>query len=438
MRRIYLNLGAFVVLTTAAIGWSVVNFLHLDVIERPRVVTAEFEQSPGLRAGYEVTYLGHAVGRIRDVELVPGMSEVELAIDRGEDLPAEVIAAARRRSAIGEPYVDLAPAPGTDPDTGPRLEDGDRIALSRTSSPLQYGDLFRSLDTLVERIDAAALGIVVDELAQALDGRGDDLRRIVHGTEELTTTLSENGDEIEALIDGVAEVTDVLATHRDALGSGIDRLAGLTEALEQARPSVETLIDEAPSTIALMNAIIDAADHAVICTVDGTAVLDAVLDEEAVRSLAGLLERSAPFADVVRLLQDPRDGIFRLFVSPSGGNPPTVEFAEPKPFPASPDVPRCPAHDLSVASAPIAGEAGPGSGGERPASDAPSEAPVRPDPDASERATGSSDADARAPLVARIASAAWPWWLFAVLVLAAGSIAYILVRRGERQTWPKT
>lgn len=433
MTRIYINIGAFLVLASAAVAWSVVNFLHLDVVERPALVTAEFEESPGLRSGYEVTYLGHAVGRIRSVQLVPGMSEVQLAIDRDVELPADVVAAARRRSAIGEPYVDLAPSPGSNPDTGPRLADGDRIELSKTSSPLQYGDLFRSLDTLVETIDADALGTVTDELATALDGRGDDIRRIVAGTNDLTTTLSDNGDEIEGLIDNVAEITDVLATNRDALGSGIDSLAGLTEALEEARPSVEAFLDEGPSTIALMNAIIDAADHAVICTVEGTAVLEAVLDAETLRSLSSLFQGSAPFADVIRLVQDPRDGIFRLFLSPSGGNPPTVEFAERKPFPDVPEVPTCPERDLAVSSVGVADEAGRAAGGQRPGRDGPTLDPSgRPDTAPAERASGTSGAEPGRSLIARVTDSLWPWAPLLAVLAAAAWYAYVLARRRGR------
>ena len=429
MRRVYVNIGAFLVLAAAAIAWSVVNFLHLDIVERPALVTAEFEASPGLRSGYEVTYLGHAVGRIRSVRLAPGMSEVQLAIDRDADLPADVVAAARRRSAIGEPYVDLAPAPGADPDAGPRLGDGDRIELSRTSSPLQYGDLFRSLDALVETIDTEALGTVTEELAAAVDGRGDDIRRIVTGTRDLTTTLAENGDEVERLIDDLADITSVLATNRDALGSGIDSLAGLTRALEEARPSVETLLDEGPSTLVLMNAIIDAADHAVICTVDGAATLDAVLDAEALRSLSGLLERSAAFADVVRLVQDPGDGVFRLFLSPSGGSPPTVAFVEARPFPEAPEVPTCPERALTVPSVGPADEAAQGAGG-RPPGDGPSVDPsARPDEAAGEVASGASDDDPGRSLLERLVASLWPWGPLAAAFAAASSYVYVLARK---------
>ena len=303
--------------------------------------------------------------------------------------------------------------------------------MERTSSPLQYGDLFRSLDTLVTSIDADALGTVIGELATGLDGRGDDIRRIVQGSRDLTATIEANGDELEHLVDGVAELARVLADNRDALGSGIESLAELSATFEEIRPSAEAFVDEGPSTIALLNRIVDASDHAVICTVDGLAVLDAVLDAEAVQSLTDVLQRSAAFADVLRLVQDPEDGIFRLFISPSGGSPQTVEYLESVPLPAVPEVQSCP-DDVSF-SAELAGDAdgaAPGTGGERPGADGTASL-EEPDPETpDEQATGTSDQAAGRSLFARLASKAW---LVVVAALVAG-LAWLIASRLRRKS----
>src|SRR5690606_12834600 len=161
--------------------WSFATLFEVDALDDPDFVTVEFESSPGLARGFEVAYLGHAVGSVHAVALQDGFSEVVLRIDAGEELPAAVDAMARRKSAIGEPFVELAPTPGTDPSTGPRLVDGDRIPLARTSSPISYGTLFKSVDALLAAVDPDQVGTVVDELAAALDGRGDDVRRIITG-----------------------------------------------------------------------------------------------------------------------------------------------------------------------------------------------------------------------------------------------------------------
>jgi phospholipid/cholesterol/gamma-HCH transport system substrate-binding protein len=109
-RRIAVNLAAFGLLFAVLAVWAVRNVLHLQLIDKPYTVVAEFERSPGLRRDVEVAYLGTRIGTIGSVSLQPGHVEVTLRIDRGVELPADVTAAVRRKSAVGEPYVDLAPA----------------------------------------------------------------------------------------------------------------------------------------------------------------------------------------------------------------------------------------------------------------------------------------------------------------------------------------
>lgn len=433
MRRTYVNIGVFLVLSTVLIGWSVTNYVPLDALRDTRTVTAEFAESPGLREGYEVTYLGHSVGRIDAVRLAPGVSEVELAIDTDVDLPRDVVASARRRSAIGEPYVDLAPLPGSDADRGPRLADGDRIPASRTTSPIEYGTLFRALDELVRSVDAVALATVVHEAAAAVDGRGDDIRRILTGAHDLATTASANGDALEGLIADLGTVAGVLADHRASLGEGLQGLSELARALDGARPGLETLFAEGPSAVALLNGIVAASDDAIICTVDGLSVLEVVLDDDGQEAAARLITRSRAFADVVRLLRHPDDGIFRLLISVNSGTPEVVQYDQPAPVPTAAPLVPCPAHDVSVAATPADAAAPPGSGGRRPASDGAGDAV--PDPSGTEvdlADTGTSDVRADEPALARALRRGLPWLL--ALALIAVLVRYLAGRRRQGDT----
>lgn len=127
--RIYLNLGVFAVLGVVMTVWAFSTIIRLDAIERPYRVSAEFVSSPGLIRGFDVAYLGVRVGKIGDVRLAPGKIVVGLDIDRGIRLPKGATAEVRRKSAIGEPYVELSP-PATGV-TGPTLAAGDTIRWPR-------------------------------------------------------------------------------------------------------------------------------------------------------------------------------------------------------------------------------------------------------------------------------------------------------------------
>lgn len=430
MRRTYANIAAFAVLSTVLIAWSFLNYLPLGLLEDPRIVTAEFDRSPGLRAGYEVTYLGHSVGRIESVSLVPGTSEVRLAIDGDADLPAELTAAARRRSAIGEPYVDLSPLPGAAVEDGPRLADGDRIPAERTTSPIEYGELFRSLDVLIDNVDGDALATVLSEAARAVDGRGDDIRRIIVASDELASLTAANGDEIEGLVTDLGTVASVLADNRDAIGSSITSLRDLAATLDASRASIEDLLATAPPAFALVNRIVAASDGAILCTVNGLSSLQLVLDDEGLAATVDLLEGSAAFADVVSLIRDPDDGIFNLLVTVNSGEPTVVQYDEPKPLPATPVTPECPTHGFEVVDAPAARAAVAGPGGQRPDDDgAGIEADGRSLDSDADLASGGSDTAADEPALVRLAKAALPW----LLVLALAALAAWLVRSRLRR-----
>lgn len=431
MRRTYVNIGAFFVLAIALIAWSVFNYVPLGFLENPKLVTAEFTESPGLRAGYEVTYLGNSVGRIDAVRLAPGVSEVVLALDADADVPADAVAFARRRSAIGEPYVDLAPAPDTDGSSGPRMADGDRIPADRTQSPIEYGELFRSLDVLVNSLDAQALATVVDELADAVDGRGDDVRRIIAGAREVAVTAAENGDQIESLIADLGTVASVLATNREAIGTGIEDLATVAESLAAARGSLEAALDETPAALTLVNDMVEAADDALICTIDGLSVLQLVLDAEGQAAAEELLERSARFAHIATAIRDPDDGIFNLLITATAGDPPALQYTTPITLPEVAPLQPCPAHSTAVSPTPADSSAPVGTGGARPGADAPASDVAAPGaPGADQVASGTSDVVAPESALASAARVVIP--LFAVASVGALLWAFLLRRKDEQ------
>ena len=113
-RRLWINAAAFLTLFAVLSVWAVNNVLHLELIERPTTITADFETSPGLRAGYEVTYFGVHAGQLGRVAIDGDHVVARLKIDRNLSLPGTLDAAVRRKSAVGEPYVDLTPTGGVD------------------------------------------------------------------------------------------------------------------------------------------------------------------------------------------------------------------------------------------------------------------------------------------------------------------------------------
>ena len=107
--RVLANLAFFAVIGIVLSVWAIGDVLQIDVRNPPYEITAEFTNSPGLQPGYDVGYLGTPIGRIRSVDLEEGHVSVRLAIDADRRIPEGSEFAVRRKSAVGEPYVDIIP-----------------------------------------------------------------------------------------------------------------------------------------------------------------------------------------------------------------------------------------------------------------------------------------------------------------------------------------
>lgn len=229
-RRVLVNLAVFALLFVVLASWAVTNVVSLDQIERPYSIAAEFESSPGLQPNVQATYLGVPVGSVETVDLEAGHVRVTIDIDRGVRLPEGLSAAVRRRSAVGEPYIALDPP---DDDGAPEIEPGSdyTIPIDRTTVPLSYGELFESVDQLVSAVPGDDLGVVLDELATALGGRGPEIRRVLASADDVTTTLAARSEMFDELATDLTTLTSTLAAHREGLGSSLDNLGALTESL---------------------------------------------------------------------------------------------------------------------------------------------------------------------------------------------------------------
>ncbi|HEY7484201.1 MAG TPA: MCE family protein [Streptosporangiaceae bacterium] len=265
-RRILVNLVAFTVIGVIMVVWAFQNVVKFDFIEHPYRITAEFASSPGLHPNFEVDYLGLKIGKIDSVTLQPDKVVVHLDIDRGVSIPQGTRAAAAHKSAVGEPVVELTPAPGRG--TAPPMRPGTVIPLSQTSVPPEYGNLFGAVNRAVSAIDPNDARILTHELAVGFDGRSDSLRQIIAGTDEFTSTFAGNTELLDGLTKDLTTITHVLAQHRGELGEGVDNLALLTRALRDVRGDLTKLRDRGPDFVDRVNRLLAKAGPDIDCSLD--------------------------------------------------------------------------------------------------------------------------------------------------------------------------
>ena len=248
-RAVKIQLAAFLVLALVGVGYTGFRYAGFgDIVGTTTYpVTMQLADSGGIFTGADVTYRGFSVGRVGELTLTADGVDVELRIERGAPaIPADVDAAVRNLSAIGEQYVDLQPAS----DGGEMLADGSVIPVSRTRIPVPVEELVVSVDDLARSVPLDSLQTVVSELGTAFDGTAAPLQKILDTTDAFTE------DAVEALPQTLALIRDgrtVLTTQNDVAGSFQNfsaDLALLAEQLKESDPDLRRLIRTGPEVSA--------------------------------------------------------------------------------------------------------------------------------------------------------------------------------------------
>ncbi|WP_018658263.1 MCE family protein [Actinomadura flavalba] len=264
-KRVTINLVVFGALAALMVAWALTNVIRFDLFTRPYNISVEFASSPGLHPGFEVDYLGLRIGKIDSVRLAGDKVVVKLDIDKDVEVPRGVHAAAARKSAVGEPVVELTPAPGQA--SAAPMRPGERIPVERTTVPPKYGDLFGAVVQSLKAIDPDDAKVLVHELAEGWSGREGSLRQIIDGGDQLTATLAENSELLDGLTKDFGRITGVLNENRGSLGAGIDNVAALTAALAQVRGELAELRDRGPGLLRTVNTLFDKTGPDFECTI---------------------------------------------------------------------------------------------------------------------------------------------------------------------------
>jgi phospholipid/cholesterol/gamma-HCH transport system substrate-binding protein len=245
-RAVRFQLIAFLLVAVVGVGYAGFRYAGFgDVFGTTTYpVRLQLAESGGIFTGADVTYRGVSVGRVGPLTLTPDGVEVQLDVRRdAPEIPADLDAAVRNLSAIGEQYVDLQPAT----DRGPVLEDGSVIPVSRTTIPVPVERLVVSLDDFVRSVPLESLRTVVDELGTAFSDTAQPLQKVLDTTDLFTA------DAVEALPQTLQLIHDgrtVLTTQNDVAGSfqSFSRdLALLADQLKTSDPDLRRLLVTGPA-----------------------------------------------------------------------------------------------------------------------------------------------------------------------------------------------
>jgi phospholipid/cholesterol/gamma-HCH transport system substrate-binding protein len=249
-----IRIAAFLVLSAVGIVYITAAYLGFvdRVLGRGLTVHATLPTSGGLYEGSEVTYRGVKVGKVSAMTATPDGVTLDLALEEGTRLPLGSPMYVHNLSAVGEQYLDFEPPD----DRGPYAEQGDTLAGSADSLPVDEGDLLVELNSFVGSVDKQDLQVVVRELGTMFHGTGRPLQQLLDNGSTFVDEASAHTAETRALLDDGLTVLQTQEGQGENIRSFSRDLAAITQSLKESDQDLRTTLSDTPATARQIDALL--------------------------------------------------------------------------------------------------------------------------------------------------------------------------------------
>jgi phospholipid/cholesterol/gamma-HCH transport system substrate-binding protein len=204
-------------------------------------VTVEFADVLDLVPKSSVKVDDVTVGTVEKVWLDGYVAKVRIKLPKSLELPDNTHATIRQTSLLGEKFVSLARPTGSEQARG-RLDNGEVIPLSRTTSNVEVEEVLAALSLLLNGGGVAQLQIITQELNKALTGNEPAIRDVLTQLNTFVGTLDQNKARIVTAITAVDALAKKLNAQKATLATAIDSLPKSIATLDKQRAAlVKTL-----------------------------------------------------------------------------------------------------------------------------------------------------------------------------------------------------
>ena len=243
-RFVRIQLIIFTIASIIALVALVVSYLQVPTLLGigRLTVTLELPATGGLYQFSNVTYRGVQVGKVTEVRATREGVKATLSLDTSPNIPADLEAAVRSVSAVGEQYVDLRPRSGGPP----YLRDGAVIAARDTSIPQRVGPMLDRMSALLNSIPKDRVSGLLDESFRGFNGAGDDMGSVIESSSTFMSAIDAAGDRPRALVTDSEPLLQSQADTADAIRTWAHSLADVTEQLTADDGHVRTLLQTGP------------------------------------------------------------------------------------------------------------------------------------------------------------------------------------------------
>lgn len=235
--RIRINLVAFLVISFLLIYLMATQVL--TILQGRYSVYAIFTDAGGVFTDQEVTYRGHTVGQVGEMEVVEEGVKIELIVEDDYQIPAEDVGArVMFKSAVGEQFVDILPTVRSEP----YLENGDVIPVSNTAIPVSTQALLDTTQSVLEGVPPEDLAGAINSLAEGLAGNGSDIALMLESLADLSDLFADRAPETIGILRNGTKVGDAFLRSKEDFANAIRDLIDVADLLADNRPTIERLL----------------------------------------------------------------------------------------------------------------------------------------------------------------------------------------------------
>ena len=214
--------------------------------DRTTGYTAVFKNASGLRPGQFVRASGVEVGKVSEVELLPGGDRVEVHFDVDRTLPLfqGSTASVRYLNLIGDRYLELKRG-----DDQTRLPGGGTIPIERTEPALDLDALIGGFRPLFRSLDPDKVNNIAQSVITIFQGQGGTINDILDQTAQLTSAIADRDQAIGEVVRNLNTVLDTTIKHQQQFDETIQNFEKLVTGLKnRADPIAEGVAEISNAT----------------------------------------------------------------------------------------------------------------------------------------------------------------------------------------------
>lgn len=239
-------LSAATVLTLSGCAFNGVNSLPLPgtVGHGPgaTVYHVEIANVGTLESNSPVMMNDVVVGSVGAMTLRDQHADVEVRLQSGANVPANVVATVGQTSLLGSQHLALDPPPGQPP-VG-HIAPGSTIALNQSSTYPSTEQTLSSLSAVVNGGGLGQVGDIVHNFNAALSGRQDAIRDLITRLDKFVGVLDRQRGDLIASIDALNRLAGTFSGQHEVITETLRTLPSALDVLLAEKPRIITALDK--------------------------------------------------------------------------------------------------------------------------------------------------------------------------------------------------